>query len=71
MAIKTSCPPDIRAKSRIVAVCGATDYDDSASNSRDGQFFNINTEEQLWLTSEDPKDLLAKYGEYAHGDPRK
>ncbi|KAK2812267.1 hypothetical protein FQN50_001625 [Emmonsiellopsis sp. PD_5] len=83
MAFRTSCPPDIPPKSRIVAVCGITDYNDMASPSKDGRFFsdfylfyhllsppNIKTEAQSWLTTESPADLVKKYGEYAHGDPR-
>ncbi|KAK2792450.1 hypothetical protein FQN52_003385 [Onygenales sp. PD_12] len=83
MAFRTSCPPDVPPKSRIVAVCGITDYNGLASPSEDGWFLSdfylfyhllsppsIKTEAQFWLTTESPDDLVEKYGEYAHGDPR-
>lgn len=101
MAFKISCPPDVPARSRVVAVCGVTDDDNEASPSNDGWFFSdfylfhhlmspmrqtpnssvivtrtniiadIRTEAQFWLTTEAPEKLVEKYGEYAHGDPRK
>ncbi|KAK2753836.1 hypothetical protein FQN55_000200 [Onygenales sp. PD_40] len=83
MAFRTSCPPDVPPKSRIVAVCGITDYNGLASPSEDGWFLSdfylfyhllsppsIETEAQFWLTTESPAYLVEKYGEYAHGDPR-
>jgi hypothetical protein len=32
---------------------------------------DIKTEAQFWLTTEVPKKLIQKYGEYAHRDPWK
>ncbi|KAF3407089.1 hypothetical protein DPV78_000994 [Talaromyces pinophilus] len=73
VAFPTSCPPDIPTKSRIVAVCGATDFDSLASPRLDGWFFSdfylffhllspgiVGFLNQLWFTSEDPVDLVAK-----------
>ncbi|EFR01091.1 hypothetical protein MGYG_04095 [Nannizzia gypsea CBS 118893] len=84
IAFKISCPPDISPTSRVVAVCGVTDYDGQASPSVDGWFFSdfylfhhllspmhVTTQAQVWLTAESPESLVQKYGEYAHGDPRK
>lgn len=79
VAFPTSCPPDVPCKSRIVAVCGATDFEDAASPTKDGWLFSdsylfhklfsvVESSNQIWLTSEDPADLVAKYREYAHGD---
>ncbi|KAI9376658.1 hypothetical protein BJX61DRAFT_530670 [Aspergillus egyptiacus] len=69
--------------SRIVAVCGITD-EESASPSVDGRFFSdfylFNhlcnplhnpTSAQIWLTCVEPDRLVARYGEYAHGGPKK
>ncbi|OJD19088.1 hypothetical protein AJ78_00961 [Emergomyces pasteurianus Ep9510] len=83
MAFKLSYPPNVSARSRVVAVCGATDYEGHASPSIPWWFFSdfylfhhllspmyINTVSQIWLTTEMPEKLVEKYGEYAHGDPR-
>lgn len=31
---------------------------------------DVRTSSQIWLTCVDPAHLVAKYGEYGHGDPR-
>ncbi|PGH34709.1 hypothetical protein GX50_02497 [[Emmonsia] crescens] len=40
MEFRTSCPPDVSAKSRVVAVCGVTDYENGAAQNEDGWFFS-------------------------------
>ncbi|KAE8391174.1 hypothetical protein BDV23DRAFT_182700 [Aspergillus alliaceus] len=76
------CPPDLPPRSRIVSLCGITDWGDGASPQKDGWFISdfylfhhllrprdpLSTN-QIWLTSESPDDLVRKYTEYAHGDP--
>ncbi|KAM5478574.1 hypothetical protein McanCB56680_006265 [Microsporum canis] len=83
MAFKISCPPDVSPSSRVVAVCGVTDHEGQASPSDDdciSDFYLFHhllspksaiAKNQVWLTVENPEDLVRKYGEYAHGDPRK
>ncbi|KAL4778857.1 hypothetical protein BJX76DRAFT_121125 [Aspergillus varians] len=75
------CPPDIQPKTRIIALCGANDWHDNASPQEDGWFFSdfylfhhlledtdtLRSSNQLWLTCVDPKTLVSKYKEYAHG----
>lgn len=81
IAFPISCPPDVPCKSRVVAVCGATDFEDAASPTKDGWLFSdfylfhkllsvVESSNQVWLTSEDPAHLVAKYREYAHGDSK-
>ncbi|KKZ60676.1 hypothetical protein EMCG_04660 [[Emmonsia] crescens] len=61
MAFKTSCPPDVSAKSRVVAVCGVTNYENGAAQNENGESYtDIKTEAQVWLTTEEPKDLVMK-----------
>ncbi|QKX58006.1 uncharacterized protein TRUGW13939_05126 [Talaromyces rugulosus] len=79
----TACPPDVPPRSRIVAVCGITDYKNRASPAKDGFFFSDFylfhhllspgvgvTPQQIWITSEEPRDLIGKYREYVYGDPK-
>jgi hypothetical protein len=83
ITLPTSCPPDIPPRSRIVAVCGVTDFGDQASPKVDGWFLSdfylfyhllspklVGSTKQIWLTSEEPSYLVSKYTEYAHGDPK-
>jgi hypothetical protein len=74
------CPPDVSPRTRIVAVCGITDIDGTASPVIDGWFlsdfwmFNhlfrsAPVANQIWLTSCSPKQLVERYGRYAHGNP--
>lgn len=73
------CPPDLNPLTRIVAVCGITDYREDAAPDADGWFLSdfylfhrllkgVGAN-QIWFTSENPKDLIEKYGPYAHGNP--
>ncbi|KAF9889172.1 hypothetical protein FE257_007661 [Aspergillus nanangensis] len=84
LAFTTAHPPDVPPRSRLVAVCGITDFENSASPGDDGWFFSdfylfhhlfnpiyTHTSAQAWLTCLDPEYLVDKYREYAHGDPRK
>lgn len=75
----TRCPPDLSPSARILAVCGITDFVDTASPMKDGWFFSdfylfhhilkgVGAN-QIWLTSEDPRKLVEKYECYAHGNP--
>ncbi|KAI9371983.1 hypothetical protein BJX61DRAFT_543127 [Aspergillus egyptiacus] len=75
------CPPDIQPNTRIIALCGANNWHDNASPQADGWFFSdfylfhhlledtdtFRSSNQLWLTCVDPKTLVSKYNEYAHG----
>jgi hypothetical protein len=72
--------PDVTSRTHIVAVCGPTDFENQACPTEDGWFFSdfylfhrlfqgLGTS-QHWITSEEPKDLLRKYHEYLHGNPR-
>jgi hypothetical protein len=40
IAFKTTCPPDVPVRSRVVAVCGVTDYKNLAHPEKDGWFFS-------------------------------
>lgn len=73
------CPPDLNPSTRIVAVCGITDHLGLAAPDKDGWFFSdfylfhhllkgVGAN-QVWLTCENPMDLIEKYGTYAHGNP--
>lgn len=83
LSFETACPPDVGPSTRLVAVCGITDDKDQASPMEDGWFFSDfylfhylfshlhgPTPSQIWMTSEKPEDLVRKYGEYVHGDPK-
>lgn len=83
VSFATVCLPDIGPRTRLIAVCGITDDRGQASPMEDGWLFsNFHlfhylfshlrgpTSSQIWMTSEDPEDLVQKYGEYAHGDPK-
>ncbi|OJJ42725.1 hypothetical protein ASPZODRAFT_125140 [Penicilliopsis zonata CBS 506.65] len=83
IAFRSVYPPDVCPRSRIVAVCGVSDVDDLASPHLDGWLFSdfyllhhllslvyTHTSNQVWLTCLEPKYLVEKYTEYAHGDPR-
>jgi hypothetical protein len=39
IAFPNSCLPDVPCKSRVVAVSGATDFEDAASPAKDGWLF--------------------------------
>ncbi|KAF7585886.1 hypothetical protein BBP40_009937 [Aspergillus hancockii] len=83
LSFATACPPDVGPRTRLIAVCGITDNKDQASPVEDGWFFSDfylfhylfshlhgPTTSQIWMTSEKPEDLVRKYKEYAHGDPK-
>ncbi|BAE59995.1 hypothetical protein BDV35DRAFT_382091 [Aspergillus flavus] len=83
LSFATTCPPDIGPRTRLIAVCGITDDEDDASPAKDGWFLSDfylfhylfsdlhgPTASQIWMTSEKPEDLVRKYKEYVHGDPR-
>lgn len=36
----TFCPPDVQPNTRIIALCGANDYNDNASPESDGWFLS-------------------------------
>src|SRR6266536_3626610 len=71
--------PEVRNDTRIIAVCGVTDIDDQAAPAEDGWFFSDffafhtlfygHGSSQVWCSSEQPSDLLQKYGQYLHGNP--
>lgn len=76
--------PDIPAEARIIALCGVSDFGDirnCASPTEDGwlisDFYLFNHllrdigASQAWFTCDEPRDLVAKYGSYVHGDPFK
>lgn len=77
---KSRCPPVVTLDTIIVAVCGPNDHNDNASPLHDGWFFSDfflfrhlfrgTTSEQYWMTCVNPRQLIEKYKEYAHGDPR-
>ncbi|PGH12035.1 hypothetical protein AJ79_04544 [Helicocarpus griseus UAMH5409] len=74
--------PDINPyDTRIIAICGATDESNNASPAADGwifsDFFLFHTllhgqtapalQRQYWFSSEHPRSLWEKYGEYTSG----
>ncbi|OKL56072.1 hypothetical protein UA08_08591 [Talaromyces atroroseus] len=83
LSFPVACPPDIGPKTRLVAVCGCTDEEGQASPEKDGWFLSDfylfhhlfsrtegPTPAQIWMTCEEPEDLVHKYTEYAHRDPK-
>jgi hypothetical protein len=77
----THTVPDILPQTRIIAVCGATDEGGAANPTMDGWFFSDFYlfhhlfqglgSQQHWISSEDPAELVSKYGVYLHGNPHK
>lgn len=75
----SQCPPDLSPSARILAICGITDINDDAAPHNDGWFLSDFYlfhhllkgvgGNQIWLTSENPEDLVDKYGPYVHGNP--
>ncbi|RHZ62718.1 hypothetical protein CDV55_105969 [Aspergillus turcosus] len=64
------CPPDLPPRSRIISLCGITDWGDAASPQKDGWFISdFYLFHHLLRPRESPDDLVRKYTEYAHGDP--
>ena len=77
--------PDVQPNTRIIAVCGITDWQKpgkqigDASPKESGWFlsdfyylhhmFQPMSSDQVWLTCLDPEDMVRKYGQYIHGDP--
>ena len=63
--------PDVQPNTRIIAVCGITDYDDDAHPAEGGWFlsdfyaFNYLLRQQgisqTWMTTEEPTELVKKY----------
>ncbi|QKX55187.1 uncharacterized protein TRUGW13939_02279 [Talaromyces rugulosus] len=83
LSFVTACPPDVGPRTRLIAVCGITDDYGLASPKKDGWLFSDfylfhylfshrhgPTPSQIWVTCEKPEDLVRKYTEYAHGDPK-
>jgi hypothetical protein len=77
-AFVTTCEPDV-PPSGTESYCRGlrcTNYGSLASPSEDGWFLSgfylfyhlLSATSQLWLTCEDPEELVKKYKEYAHGD---
>ncbi|MCJ1271269.1 hypothetical protein MMC22_011169 [Lobaria immixta] len=74
------CPPVVTPDTTIIAVCGPNDCSDNAHPKADGWFFSDfflfhhlfrgTAKQQYWMTCVHPEDLIKKYGEFAHGDPR-
>lgn len=72
-------PTDLSPSVRILAICGITDHRNDAAPDRNGWFlsdfylfhhlFKGVGAHQIWLTSEDPEELIDKYGPYIHGNP--
>lgn len=79
-SFKSRCPPIVTPDSTIIAVCGPNDYLGNASPEKDGWFYSDfylfhhllrgTAKRQHWLTCVKPQDLIHKYKEYVHGDPR-
>ncbi|EFQ98153.1 hypothetical protein MGYG_01189 [Nannizzia gypsea CBS 118893] len=76
----TNSPPDITPNTRILAVCGVSDYPENAASPEDdgwfySDFFTFHTllygqgAAQKWCCSDDPSLLLQKYGKYLHRNP--
>lgn len=79
-ATKSSQIFDEMTKTRIVAVCGITDEIGEADPAIDGwfcsDFFLFHHLHGLgisqhWCSAEEPQQLIDKYQEYLHGNPRK
>ncbi|KAJ5266759.1 hypothetical protein N7478_009567 [Penicillium angulare] len=79
----TRCPPDLPPRHRVLALLGICDTHNMAHPSEDGWFVSDfylfhhllepkfpRSPNQLWLTCEDPAALVAKYGEFLHGDSK-
>ena len=79
-SFKTRCPPLVTPETIVIAVCGPNDYQQTAAPENDGWFFSDfylfyhllrgTAKQQQWLTCVPPKELVRKYKEYAHGDPK-
>ncbi|KKZ67182.1 hypothetical protein EMCG_07127 [[Emmonsia] crescens] len=75
------CPPDVQPNTRVIALCGVTDFRNNASPKADGWFLSdfflfhhllqnsltFHASNQLWFTCVEPRTLVTKYGEYVHG----
>lgn len=76
----SQCPPVVTPHTIIIAVCGPNDYMSNAALTQDGWFFSDfylfhhpfkdTATRQYWLTCVSPNELVHKYKELAHGDPR-
>ena len=79
-SFSSRCPPVVTRDTIIIAVCGPNDFENNASPDGDGWLFSDfylfhhlfrgTAEQQYWMTCVHPRDLVKKYKEYAHGDPR-
>ena len=79
-SFNSRCPPVVTRDTIIVAVCGPNDHQGNASPLEDGWFFSDfylfhhlfrdTATKQYWLTCVKPQDLVKRYKEFAHGDPR-
>lgn len=76
----SKCPPIVTVDTIVIGVCGPNDYRNNASPESDGWFFSDfylfhhmlqgTAKEQYWMTCVDPRQLIEKYKEFSHGDPR-
>ncbi|KAL1964442.1 hypothetical protein VTN77DRAFT_7000 [Rasamsonia byssochlamydoides] len=79
MEFVTHCPPDVQPRTRIIGLCGITDFQDQASPQHDGWFISDFYLFHHLLSparkapqpfdKRYPNDLVKKYHEYAHGNP--
>lgn len=71
--------PDVKPNTKIVGVCGISDWENLADPKEDGWFFSDFylahhlfkdvSQDQVWLTCVSPEYAVNKYNEYVHGDP--
>ena len=80
LSFSARCPPVVTPDTVIIAVCGPNDFEGNAAPDKDGWFFSdfylfhhlmrSTSKQQYWLTCVHPHDLVKKYKEYAHGNPK-
>ena len=80
LSFSARCPPVVTPDTIIIAVCGPNDFEGNAAPDKDGWFFSdfylfhhlmrSTSKQQYWLTCVRPHDLVKKYKEYAHGNPK-
>lgn len=79
-SFNSRCPPVVTQDTIVIGVCGPNDYKNNASPLADGWLFSDfylfhhlfygTAMEQHWLTCVSPKELVNKYQEFTHGNPR-
>lgn len=79
-SFNSRCPPVVTPDTTIIAVCGPNDYLGNANPHGDGWLFSDfylfhhlfrgTAKKQYWLTCVSPRDLVQRYKEFIHGDPR-